>query len=295
MKSGNLPLQLKALRAFEVVSRHLSVKGAARELNVTPSAVSHLIKRLEDDLGVQLIRRSGRNISLTDPGEKLAPGLQDAFESLTKAVNSLRDLSHQNTLTISLRPYFAVKWLAPRLSRFWARYPKVELRLHHTTEPIDFIADSVDLAIEWSTGSRSGVRHHELIPGELVPIFSPDMLGAETITEPNDLLRFTLLKEMDFNSWEEWFFQANKERQNPPFIHYIDDSNVRHQAALDGLGVELSCRSLIREEVASGALLAPFDVSVDCFSYYLVEPIRGQRSPLAQQFKNWIINEAKNI
>ncbi len=294
MKSGNLPLQLKALRVFEAVSRHLSVKDAARELNVTPSAVSHLIRRLEDDLGVRLIRRSGRNTSLTSAGEKLAPGLQDGFESLAKAVNGLRDSTYRNTLTISLRPWFAVKWLAPRLSRYWARCPKIELRLHHTTKPVDFIEDSVDLAIEWSTGSRTGVRHHELIPGELVPIFSPGMPGAETVKEPNDLLRFTLLKEMDFDSWEEWFFKVNRERRNPPFIHYIDDSNVRHQAALDGLGIELSCRSLVREEVASGALLAPFDISVDSFSYYLVEPARGQRSPLARQFKDWIIEEAKN-
>lgn len=205
MKTDKRPLPLTALRAFEAVSRHAHIKETANELNVTPSAISHLIKRLEDDLGVKLVQKTGRNIKLTDEGNKLAPVLQEAFQTLAKAVNKTRDKANNYTLTISLRPYFSAKWLAPRLNHFWSENPNVQLHLHHSNETIDFNTQSVDLAIEWSKGDRIDVNYHKLIPGVLVPIFSPNMPGAEKIHQPNDLLSHTLLMEVGIDSWSEWF------------------------------------------------------------------------------------------
>jgi LysR family glycine cleavage system transcriptional activator len=111
------------------VSRHLHVGTAAQELNVTPSAVSHLVKRLEDDIGVKLVKKSGRNIMLTSAGENMSPELQEIFSNLKRIVGVARTATSKNSLTVSVRPYFSVKWLAPRLSKFWNAYPAVELRL----------------------------------------------------------------------------------------------------------------------------------------------------------------------
>jgi LysR family glycine cleavage system transcriptional activator len=292
LKTNNRPLPLTALRAFEAVSRHSHVKQAANELNVTPSAVSHLVKRLEEDLGVKLITKLGRNIKISDAGQQLAPILQETFQTLSKAVNTVRNQANQNTLTISMRPYFSSKWFAPRLNKFWSKNPNVELQLHHSNEVVDFNTQAVDLAIEWSKGDRSDVNHHQLFPGSLIPIFSPNMPGADQIKTPKDLLKYTLLMEIGTNSWSEWFLNAEGSYEKPKLTHYIDDSNVRHQAALDGQGIELSCRELIHHEIENGQLIAPFDTSVDAYSYYLVEPKHRHISNLAQQVKTWIIQEA---
>ena len=292
-------LPLNALRAFEAVSRHLHVGTAAQELNVTTSAVSHLIKRLEEDIGVKLVKKSGRNIALTSAAEKMSPELQDIFRNLKRVVGVARSGASRNTLTVSVRPYFSVKWLAPRLSKFWNAYPAVELRLHHSIQQVDFRAEHVDLAIEWSKGDRPGVIHHLLIPGELTPIFSPNMEDAGKIKSPADLLKYTLLKETDYDSWADWFAfvdqgQLYSQNTHFPKTHFIDDSNVRHQAALDGLGVELSSRRLLRQEISDGVLLAPFELSLNSFSYYLVEPENGEASLLATHFKHWLLNEMQN-
>ncbi len=292
MQENNRPLPLNALRTFEAVSRHIHVKEAADELNVTPSAVSHLIKRLEGDLKVQLITKLGRNIKLTDEGNKLAPVLQEAFQTIAKAVNTTRNRADQNTLTISLRPYFSAKWFAPRLNQFWSENPDVQLQLHHSNKVVDFNTQAVDLAIEWSKGERPDVKHHKLIPGDLIPIFSPNMPGAEKIKKPNDMLNYTLLMEMDTDSWAKWFLNVEGNYEKPQLTHTIDDSNVRLQAALDGQGIELSCRELVRQEIESGQVIAPFNTSVDIYSYYLVEPKHGHSSKLAQRVKKWIIREA---
>jgi LysR family glycine cleavage system transcriptional activator len=292
MKTDNRPLPLTALRAFEAVSRHVHVKDAADELNVTPSAVSHLVKRLEEDLGVSLVKKLGRNIKITDEGHQLGPVLQETFQSLSKAVNTIRNQANQNTLTISLRPYFSAKWFAPRLTEFWSQNPNVQLQLHHSNEITNFNVQAVDLSIEWSKGDRSDVIYHQLIPGKLVPIFSPNMPGADKIKTPKDLLNFTLLMEIGTDSWAEWFLNVEGEYEKPQLTHYIDDSNVRHQAALDGQGVELSCRELVKNEIKNGQLIAPFHTSVDIYSYYLVEPKQRQSSKIAQQVKRWIIQEA---
>ena len=290
MNTNRLP-PLNALRAFESVSRHHQVTRAARELSVSPSAVSHLIRRLERDLEVPLVKRVGRNIALTEIGEKMAPELQEIFRSLSRVVGEVRTLVNQDLLTVSLRPYFAVKWLAPRLNRFWARHPDVELRLHHTNQPVDFRSENIDLAIEWSKGDRDGIRNFQLVPGELTPVFSPKLAGADRIQAPEDLLDFTLLRETDYDSWSDWFALFGKPPPNDTGSLHIDDSNVRNQAALDGQGIELSCRTLIRDDVTEGRLLAPFQESIGSFSYYLVEPVHSPLSRAAANFKNWILDE----
>ena len=266
---------------------------AAQELCVTPSAISHLIKRLEDDLGTTLIKHSGRNIVLTSAGEQFAPGIQKTFRSLKHLIEDIRDVGNPNVLNVSLRPYFAVKWLSPRMGSFWTAHPEVELRLIHTTKPVDYYDERIDLAIEWCEGKRKGIDHSLLIKGELTPVLSPNLPGANNIAQPSDLLNYTLLCETDHNSWHDWFAVGSEKYQAPAHTLFIDDSNVRYQAALDGQGVELSCRSLVQPDLDKGRLLCPFEQSLNRFSYYLAEPQDREKTPATEKFISWLKQEAE--
>ena len=292
MKKNRQP-SLRALKAFDAVSRHLQMNKAAQELCVTPSAISHLIKRLEDDLGTTLIKHTGRNIELTTAGEQFAPGIQKTFRSLKHIIEDIRDHSNPNILNVSLRPYFAVKWLSPRLSRFWTKHPEIELRLIHTTKPVDYFNERIDLAIEWCEGERLGINYSLLIKGELTPVLSPKLPGAQKISQPSDLFQYTLLRETDHNSWHDWFALVEETYEAPAHTLFIDDSNVRYQAALDGQGVELSCRSLIQSDLQAGRLLCPFELSLTRFSYYLAEPEHRQTTSAAEKFISWLKHEAR--
>jgi len=285
---------LNALKAFEAVSRHINVSRAANELHVTPSAISHLIRRLEENIGAKLIERSGRNISLTTIGQSAGSELQKAFQSLRVAVNNIQQSIERRIVTISCRPYFAAKWLAPRLENFWSNYSDIELHLHHTNQMADLNSGEVDLSIEWLDGDRENGNLSKLVAGNLTPVFSPSLKNSSKIKQPKDLLNYPLLRETDFNSWQTWFNQCGCSIPEKLHSIYMDDSNVRYQAALDGQGVELSCRSLILKDLQTGQLIAPFEQSIQEFSYYLVEPENRNLSVSATIFRNWLYQQINN-
>ena len=120
------------------------------------------------------------------------------------------------------------------------------------------------------------------------------MIGAGKIKAANDLLNYTLLRETDHDSWKDWFESVGETYQKPKHTLFVDDSNVRYQSAVDGQGIELSCRSLIKNDVAAGKLLSPFEQSVNNFSYYLVEAANIRTNPAATAFKSWLLEEANN-
>ena len=284
MKSKPLP-PLNALRAFESVSRHVNVTRAADELSVSPSAISHMIRRLEENMGVKLIERSGRNIVLSETGKNFAPELQEIFNSLLRVVNKTRESLNKNIVIVSLRPYFAAKWLAPKLSKFSAEHPEVQLHLHHSNEQVDFLSSNTDFSIEWSDGDRPGVTQYKLVAGELTPVWSPSLSPANEISEAQDLLNFPLLRETDRDSWSQWFKLCNCTLPAKIRSIYIDDSNVRYQAALNGQGIELGCKSLIFDDVAEKKLIAPFDTYIEDMSYYLFQRPESKQSEAANIFK----------
>ena len=291
MQAKSLP-PLKALRAFEAVARHSNVSRAADELSVSPSAISHLLRRLQQSLGVELVRRSGRSIVLTDAGLQLGVDLERIFSSLHEAADAVRQSPGKHLVTVSLRPYFSVKWLSPRLGDFWARHPEIQIHLHHTNLETDFIEKKdVDFSIEWSKGNRYEVDQTLLVPGELTPVLSTTLCADSGIQFADDLARVTLLRETDYDSWADWFRVCDSEIPGLSKSIYIDDANVRYQAAIDGQGVELGCRTLISQDIADGRLIAPFEASVSDFSYYLVEPKTRQLTSAAHAFREWILKQ----
>ena len=266
---------------------------AAEELSVSPSAVSHQILGLEEELGVRLFRRDRRQLALTTPGQRLAYAAGETLTRLCEAVEEVRDEVQATPLTVSLRPYFALKWLSPRLGRFWQCHPDVELKLYHTNRPANFAAQDIDLAIEWRPSTAVNSNTVKLVEGDLTPVCHPDLLGGDPpLREPTDLAHHVLLHEENDDRWADWLTLAGVEGLSPRQHVVIDDTNVRTQAAIDGQGVELGCPALIGDDLAAGRLAQPFETRLELFNYYLTAPPRARERAEVRAFRDWLIAEA---
>lgn len=266
---------------------------AAEELSVSPSAVSHQVRGLEEELGVRLFRRSGRQLALTSSGQRLAAAAGDSLARLCEALDEVRGEAQTAPLSVSLRPYFALKWLSPRLGRFWQRHPDVELKLHHTNHPLSVDSQDVDLAIEWRPATAVGGNAVKLVDGDLTPVCHPGLIdGDPPLREPADLVRHVLLHEENDDRWADWLALAGVEGLQPRQHLVIDDTNVRTQAAIDGQGVELGCPTLIGDDLAAGRLAQPFETRLELFNYYLTAPPRARERAEVRAFRDWLIAEA---
>lgn len=285
---------LTALRAFEVVGRRLSVTKAAEELCVTTSAVSHQVKNLEDAVGVELLIRRHQRVELTAQGELLFRSIQQGFRAIGDTIVGLRAAAGQDILTISVSPFFSAKWLTPRLPDFWACHPDVQLRLHHSYHPADYLRENIDAGINWGDGRWPGIESRPVLPADLTPVCSPQLLQHTRIAEPADLFGCRMLYEFDFAHWESWF--AHYGLRLPPGVQQIqlDDTHALLRAAIDGYGAAMFCRSLIQSELESGLLVQPFDYCHDCgLGYHLNYPSGRSYPQNVQVFCNWVMEQVR--
>ncbi len=291
---------LNALRAFETAARHLSFTRAAAELNVTPAAISHQIKALEDQLGVPLFRRLPRALRLTDAGQAALPILSQGFEKLSQAVEQIRAHSESGLLTISVSPSFGAMWLVPRLERFRARHPEIETRIDGTDRRVDLTRGDADVALRYGPGGYDGVRVDRLFSQANTPVCSPALLrGAAPLHKPEDLRDHTLLhivwKDAEA-SWRMWLLAAGLPDIDPTRGPHFTQENMAVQAALDGQGVALVGDILVADHLAAGRLLRPFDPSLSTplsFAYYLLSTNDSAELPKVMAFRNWLLEEAR--
>ena len=164
---------LNALRAFEATARHLSMKEAAAELAVTPGAVSQLVRSLEQRLGAALFRRANRSLMLTEAGQAYFVPIRHAFRQIGEATRRVQALPRAGMLTVSSPPAFAASWLVPRLGRFSARHPDIELNIATTRRLANFAADGIDLAIRHGLGRYPGLRCDRIATIAMIPVCSP--------------------------------------------------------------------------------------------------------------------------
>ncbi|MGH8445936.1 MAG: transcriptional regulator GcvA [Solimonas sp.] len=304
---------LNALRAFEAAARHSSVYKAAQELHVTPAAVSHQIKSLEEHLGVVLFKRLPRRIELTPAGEACLPKLTAAFAQMAEAVAAAQQLAHAGRLMVSVPPALAAKWLIPRLSKFRDTNPDIDLRISARQTLVDRargefdqsanLLEGGDIAIRFGDGDYPGLASHKLFTSYSLPMCSPKLLeaGPHPLREPDDLRHHTLLHYENDNAtvdvgrpnWASWLKAAGvrgvNTRRGPTFNHVT----LAMQAAADGLGVVLGIPLMAGEEVADGRLVAPFALSLPTgASYYLVHQEAMSRDPSLVAFRDWMLAEA---
>jgi len=268
---------LNALRAFESAARHLSFTRAADELHVTQAAISHQVKALEERLGVKLFRRLPRRLLLTDEGQALLPDLRDAFNRMALAIDRLSARSAVGTLTVSSMTTIVMTWLVPRLPRFQAAHPEIDVRLMTTQRLVDFAREDIDVAIRFGTGKWPGVKAERLI---------------DKITAPADLPALPLLRTTEEEEWPIWFAAAGVKLADPIRGPVFDSTLVGVQAAIDGLGIVMGPPSLFIDDIAAGRLFRPFPLAVETGkSYWLAVPENAADRPKVRAFRDWIFAE----
>jgi len=293
---------LNALRAFEAAARHMSFTKAADELHVTPAAISHQVKALEEYLGIQLFRRLTRGILLTDAGQTCWPGIGKSLDGLAVAVEGLKGMEETGVLTVSVLQSFATKWLVPNLDKFHSRHPEIDLHISSTIRLADFARDNVDLAIRYGLGQWPGLRADLLRTEELFPVCSPALLeGPNPLRTPDDLRHHTLLHDESWKvvfvgaypEWSDWMAAAGVTDIDATRGPSILPSAMVIQAAIDRQGVALGRSVLVEADLASGLLVKPFDISIPVdYSYYVVCPEAAAERPKIAAFRAWIMEEA---
>ena len=292
---------LNALRAFEAAARHLSFTKAAEELGVTPAAVSHQIKGLEDFLGVTLFRRLTRALVLTEAAQRALPALREGFTKLAEGSERLRAPADTGVLTVSVDPSIAVKWLVPRLERFHQVYPGLDLRLDANGALVDFARDGVDVGIRYGGGQYPGLRSDLMFAERVIPVCSPELMkGPHPLRTPEDLRHHTLLHldwrvEETAPNWRMWLLAAGVEGVDASRGPHFNLESMVLQAALEGQGVGLVDAVLAHDDLARGRLVKPFELSVSGesgFSYYVVTPLARAEEPKIAAFREWVLAEA---
>jgi len=293
---------LQSLKAFEASARHLNFTRAAAELNVTPAAVSHQIKELEEAVGVPLFQRTSRHMQLTRQGQILKPAIADALEGLTRALQKLRQVENPTQVHVTASPSIAAKWLVPRIDRFLETMPGADVRIDVSSEPLDFDREDIDVAIRFGDGVYPGLVVEKLFHDTLFPVCSPDLLkGAKPLREPKDLLQFTLI-HLDWEAqgavwpnWRMWMLAAGVKDFNDTRGLHFSQTSLAVQAAVDGHGVALGDSTLVADDLASGRLVKPFELSLRSpaqFAYHLITRRDTAERPMTRAFRNWIIAEA---
>ena len=289
MPDRKLP-SLNGLRAFAVVGRYLNLKEAARALFVTPSALSHQIRGLEQHLGVQLFTRTQQGLKPTAAGASLLPGVQQAFEILADNIATLNSRTEQQILTVSMLSTFAMRWFIPRLSRFQQLHPDIEVRITTSIEAIDFRHEDVDCAIRSGHGNWPGLHVDKLFTEQLTPVCAPSI----TMNTPADLQHQTLLHaRLRPDDWHIWLNSAGASEIKPAHEQTYETRNFAIQAAIDGLGIAVVDPALVKDELLSGRLIQPFMQSLPSQNaYHLVYPPNQANNPSLQAFRDWLLAEA---
>jgi LysR family glycine cleavage system transcriptional activator len=295
---------LTALRAFEAVGRLGNVKEAADELNVTPAAVSHQIRALEEHLDIELFSRTSRNLQLTRCGAEFLSAVSAAFDLLKEGAERLCSATGKQRLVVNSLPSFASNFLVPRLLQFHQSHPAVELEINTAArfgDPFELKSIGADVAIRAGLheGAWPGMIAERLVPEEMFPVCAPALLGADSaMAEPADLANHTLLiVSRTPEGWPDWLEAArgrgwNTEGVDPHHGLRFDTIQLAMTAAIEGLGVVIGRRPLVDAYLDSGLLVAPFDLSVTSkLAYWLVYPPRMAQTERLQAFRNWLRSE----
>jgi LysR family glycine cleavage system transcriptional activator len=294
--TARLP-SLNGLRAFEAAARHLSFTLAASELNVTQTAISHQIRRLEEELGVRLFIRQNRALALTPEARDYLPGVRAAFNDLRLATDRLLRKDDDKVLTISTIASLAAKWLLPRLADFQEANPGIDVRITTSTSLVDFQRDNVDAAIRYGRGQWPGLRADWLMADELFPVCSPSLLrGDKPLRRPEDLQDHVLLHTNNSDDWRLWLTAAGlpADISRQPGITF-DMTLMTVQAAIDGMGVAMGRTSYVQDDIAKGRLVVPFKIALPADAgFYLVAPEGRREPPKLAAFRDWVIAATRN-
>ena len=302
---------LIALSYFEVAARTKSFAAAAKELHVTPAAISHQIRALEEHIGAQLFVRQSRKVTLTPVAWAALPALKEGFVALANAAEIMRSHSEAKwAITVCAEPFFATKWLVPRLHRFYALWPEAEVRLQASLGSVDTVSGGtlneasfrqagIDLSVRFGFGDYPKLQTLELLKVALVPVCSPDLETVLPFKSPDDLLKKPLLSDStpyrssERFGWAEWFHHLDVRNFKPNRVRQFGNGLLGLEAALTGQGILLASDHLVRPEVRMGKLALAYDYAMPCpFAYHVVCVESVLERPIVQAFRRWLVEEA---
>lgn len=292
---------LNALKAFEAAARRQNITRAAEELSVTPGAVSQQIRILEEHAGAPLFHREGRQIALTELGAELYPLLRDGFGYLKRAGDLLYRPDRRHALAVSVPPSFAAKWLAPRIARFSAAHPEIEVWMSADMRLADVSGGRVDVAVRYGRGDYPGVRSEKLLDADVTPVCAPSLVtGRDPLRRPADLARHGLIHlrpgewEEPRPDWSAWLKARGLTDVDAQAGPRFDQTALAIEAAAHGQGVALAPYAFVAEDLASGRLVAPFaDGALTTELAYHVLLKRSGATTAARAFAAWLKSEAQ--
>ena len=291
---------LNALRAFEAAARRLSLSLAANELNVTPAAISHQVRLLEDHIGLPVFERNGRSLVLTDAGAAGLRDLREAFAHLSAAMDAIGSLGETGTLTVSVTPSFAAKWLLPRLNFFERERPEIDLHVSASVHLADFARDGVDVSVRYGPGGYADVFFEKLLTETVVPVCSPELLKGRILRSARDLEELTLLhddspdNDPSCPNWDMWLRAAGVDDIDAERGPRFNQASLVIESAILGRGVALAKSALAAADLQSGRLVRPIETErpVD-FAYYFVAPRAKLNLPKVAYFRDWLRRQAE--
>lgn len=292
MKLSRLP-PLGALRAFHAVAIALSFKEAAKQLNVSATAVSHQIRLIESTLACRVFERNAQGVKMTLAGELLYAGTSSAFTALSSAVKQIERARHPPALTITTTSNFLTNWLVPRLADFKAQFPQIDLHLHTSVEKVDLTQRTVDVAIRYRETPEEGLHNTLLYEDKFVVAASPSL----RLQNPEDLLNATLFHvenrhvPAESPDWQHWKRRYGPETLNASKGLYFSDETHALQAAVAGQGVVIASSLLAEDLITRNMLTTPFNCSLPGANYYLVTMNESAVRPEVVLLREWIIQE----
>jgi len=279
---------LNALKAFEAAARHESFAKAADELGVTPAAVSHQVKALEQWLSAPLFARRAQGLSLTDAGRRALPGFVAGFDAMGDAVQIMRGQARSEQLTIAALPSVAQLWLTPRLPAMRKAFPGVRPSIHALEETPNFRREPFDLAIFFMDSPPPGLVSTTLVEDIVFPVCTPSL--AAQLQSPDDLSQVPLLFDTSWvRDWPVWLQAAGAPQVSTKAALGFSLFSLALQAACDGAGVLVGHEALVQQSLSSGALVAPFAIQARTgATLTLLHPQRA--SSEAHAVARWLAN-----
>jgi LysR family glycine cleavage system transcriptional activator len=287
-------LPLAALRAFEAAARHVSYSRAAEELNLTHGAISFQMRALKAELGVDLFKRSGRRMVLTEEGQRLFAYVREAFDGLERGMADVRAARRGQLLTVSVHPGLASYWLIPRLGDFQRRHPEIDVSLLPNITLTDFSRDDVDMALRYGPGTWPGVTAVKLMDEEIFPVCSPHFNSGALPRQPRDLASLPLLRDAR-QPWSDWFRSIGLDLAEPSRGPLYTEPSLILQAAAAGQGIALARGALAKPALEAGTLVRLFSRSArTSFSYYIVYPPASAAVPRVAAFRDWLVEQTES-
>ncbi len=294
-----------ALRAFEAAARHLSFRKAAAELGVTPTAISHHMRALEERCGQELFRRRPRPLALTGPGERLYPVLRNGFDAFALAIESLSSNAARRPLRVTTPSAFAGRWLVPRIPRWRAAHADLALKVIGSDSVLDLRSGEADVAIRYARRMPAEFAGQEIFRDRYFPVCSPALLRAGELRRAADVLAYPLIHydwaiaDPDVPNWRNWLATARSVDPGFPQLEREWDLSFREEthaieAVVAGQGIAVCSDLLVARELASGALLKAHALSLPGFGFYALYLREHPRQQIIEAFCAWLNGQASD-